>query len=144
MEIKITGLNKFIKRIDPERFSQIKNKALFIWSEILKWKLQEATPVDTSILRQSYRIQEKNNKVVVYNTKKYWLYIHDGTKPHWTSVKNVRKWAQRHGVNPYAVQRAIARKGTKWKKWIPKVLNKSWKAILNKIEKFISKNLENV
>ena len=144
MKIRIEGFHKFIKKVDPARFAEVKNKALFVWAEILKWKLQEETPVDTWILRQSYKVEKKNNAVIVYNTKKYWLYIHDGTKPHWTSAKNVSKWAQRHGVNPYAVVRAIARKWTKWKKWIPKVLNKYWKTILDKIEKFISKNLNDV
>ena len=39
-----------------------------------------------------------------------------GTRPHWVSVKpgsSLYQWARLKGINPYALQRSIARKGTK-------------------------------
>lgn len=42
--------------------------------------------------------------------------VEKGSKPHWTSVKEgtpLRKWADDHGISPYAVQWSIAQKGTK-------------------------------
>ena len=43
----------------------------------------------------------------------YGLYVERGSRPHWAPVAQLRGWARRHGVSPYAVQRAIARKGTR-------------------------------
>ena len=39
-----------------------------------------------------------------------------GSRPHWTSVRpgtSLYRWATHKGINPFAVQRSIARKGTK-------------------------------
>lgn len=39
-----------------------------------------------------------------------------GSRPHWVSVKEgspLRDWADAKGINPYALQRSIAKKGTK-------------------------------
>lgn len=43
-------------------------------------------------------------------------FLEDGTRPHWTSAKpgtDLYRWAIHKGISPYAVQRSIARKGTK-------------------------------
>jgi len=137
----IIWLDEFKKRIDPARFKQIENRAIKIWAEVLKWKIQENTPVDTWLLRNSYKTEPIFQWVRIYNTKKYGLFIHEGTKPHRTSVKNLSAWAKRHWVNPYALQKAIARKWVKGRKWIDKTLStqadKVKKAILN----FIKKNV---
>src|SRR5262245_55479582 len=36
-----------------------------------------------------------------------------GSRPHLPPVAALRGWARRHGVSPYAVQRAIGRRGTR-------------------------------
>lgn len=41
------------------------------------------------------------------------IYVERGTRPHWPPVAALVGWARRHGVSPYAVQRAIARRGTR-------------------------------
>lgn len=43
----------------------------------------------------------------------YAIYLHQGTRPHWVPISKIGPWAKRHGLNPYAVQRSIAKKGTK-------------------------------
>ena len=43
----------------------------------------------------------------------YAIYVHQGTSPHWAPISALAPWARRHGLNPYAVQRSIAAKGTK-------------------------------
>ena len=43
----------------------------------------------------------------------YAPYVEADTRPHWTSVKYLVDWAHRHNINPYALQRKIARYGTK-------------------------------
>ncbi|NUQ07388.1 MAG: hypothetical protein HUU31_26185, partial [Anaerolineae bacterium] len=39
--------------------------------------------------------------------------VERGTPPHWVSVRQVTGWAARRGINLYAVQRAIAQRGTR-------------------------------
>jgi hypothetical protein len=50
------------------------------------------------------------------------IFVHNGTKPHWAPVGALRGWAQRHGINPFALQRSIARKGTKPNPWFEKAV----------------------
>ena len=41
------------------------------------------------------------------------LYVERGTRPHWPPAAPLVGWARRHGVPVFAVQRAIARRGTR-------------------------------
>jgi hypothetical protein len=46
----------------------------------------------------------------------YALPLEEGSRPHWTSARPgspLAKWANMKGISPYAVQRSIAKKGTK-------------------------------
>jgi hypothetical protein len=45
------------------------------------------------------------------------IFVHNGTRPHWAPVGALRGWADRHGINPFALQRSIARKGTRANPW---------------------------
>jgi hypothetical protein len=48
------------------------------------------------------------------------LYAHQGRRPGRPPPgRALEGWARRHGMNPYALARAIGRKGTKGKPWIP-------------------------
>jgi hypothetical protein len=44
---------------------------------------------------------------------RYGAYVERGTRPHWPPRAPLEGWARRHGVPVYAVQRAIARRGTR-------------------------------
>lgn len=59
--------------------------------------------------------------VAIYPTSRHAEYVEHGTKPHWTSVKNLERWAKMKGINPYAVQRGIARHGTRPQPFLHKV-----------------------
>lgn len=51
--------------------------------------------------------------VTIEPTAPYADYVEFGTRPHWTSVHNLESWARLRGINPYALQRHIAKYGTK-------------------------------
>ncbi len=78
-------------------------------------------PVDTGRLRASVtpEIREWTNQPgngvlgVVGTVVKYGAAMELGSKPHWPPIKALEVWARRHGTNAYVVARAIARKGTK-------------------------------
>jgi len=44
---------------------------------------------------------------------RYGVYVEKGTRPHWPPAAPLVGWARRHGVPVIAVQRAIARRGTR-------------------------------
>ena len=78
---------------------------------IFRWLL----PVGVSGYLRQHVIYTWNDllSVSVYPTADYAKYIEYGTRPHWTSVHNLEAWAALKGINPYALQRSIAKRGTK-------------------------------
>ena len=45
--------------------------------------------------------------------RQYGIFVEKGTKPHWVPKAALERWAAQRNIPVYAVQRAIARKGTK-------------------------------
>lgn len=81
-----------------------------------------AAPVHDGRYRQSvgYSLNRAKFQATVGPSVKYAEPVEKGSRPHWVSVKrgsSLRKWADDKGINPYAVQRSIARKGTR-AQWI--------------------------
>ena len=53
------------------------------------------------------------------------LYVERGTRPHYPPVAALVGWARRHGVSPYAVQRAIGRRGTRARPFLAPAFTKN-------------------
>ena len=72
---------------------------------------------DTRRLMNSitHQIEGRGTRLVgrVGPSVRYGLYVERGSRPHWPPVAALAGWARRHGVSPYAVQRSIARRGTR-------------------------------
>lgn len=72
---------------------------------------------DTRRLMNSitHRVRGQGTRLVgeVGPSVRYGLYVERGTRPHWPPLAALVGWARRHGVSPYAVQRGIARRGTR-------------------------------
>ena len=68
-------------------------------------------------LRKSIRYTFENFLTIsVYPAAKHAAPHEYGTRPHWVSVKRgtpLYQWSRMKGINPYAMQRAIAKKGTR-------------------------------
>ena len=68
-------------------------------------------------LKKSIRYSFENFLTIsVYPAAKHAAPHEYGTKPHWVSVKRgtpLYQWSRMKGINPYAMQRAIAKKGTR-------------------------------
>lgn len=94
----------------------------------LQRKIRETGPIHDGEYRRSvkYTIDRRDLSGEVGPRVKYAKWVEEGTRPHWTSVKEgtpLRKWADDKGINPWMVQRAIARKGTKEQRVVTKVYN---------------------
>jgi len=74
---------------------------------------KKETPVDTGMLRGSIQTKVRTLQAIVEPRKKYAIFVHEGTRPHWPPIGAIEGWARRHGIEPFLVARAIARHGTK-------------------------------
>jgi len=70
-------------------------------------------PVDTGRLRSNWRLSVQMLRGELVNTTDYAIFVAKGTKPHWPPIKPIEKWANRKGIPPFLVARAIVRRGTK-------------------------------
>lgn len=70
-------------------------------------------PVDTGRLRSNWRLSVQMLRGELTNATDYAIFVAKGTKPHWPPIKPIEKWANRKGIPPFLVARAIARRGTK-------------------------------
>lgn len=68
----------------------------------------------TGHLWNSIHFSFKNKlSVTIEPTAPYADDVEKGTPPHKIEIEEIRGWALFHGLNPYAVQKSIRRKGTK-------------------------------
>lgn len=72
----------------------------------------QAPKAVTGLLKQTQVIKKPDMRVVASRAN-YAKYVEGGTRPHWTSIDNLREWANLKGISPRAVQIGIARRGTK-------------------------------
>jgi hypothetical protein len=61
---------------------------------------------------------------------RYGVYVERGTRPHWPPRAPLEGWARRHGIPVYAVQRAIARRGTRARPFLEPAFRKNEPAIV--------------
>jgi hypothetical protein len=63
----------------------------------------------------SHQIQGRGERLVgrVGPSVGYGLYVERGSRPHWPPRAALEGWARRHGIPVFAVQRSIARRGTR-------------------------------
>lgn len=96
-------------------------------------RTSDEMPVDTGRLRNSIAAKVASGALPAWGhvgtNVAYGRFVHEGTGAHWAPVGALTRWAKRHGVNPYALQRSIARRGTRarpfmtkgWEKVAPRV-----------------------
>lgn len=150
-EIEVKGLNELIKTaeqypaISEKHINKAINRSLIrIQNEVKR----RAPAGDTQQLRQNWvitmaRFEGKLESGAKRNGYQYGLAIEDGTVPHYVPVKTNQPfqiWAQRRGLNPYAVSRSIAKKGTKAKPFFQPAIDSQ----KNKIDDEFGTALENI
>lgn len=95
-------------------------------------------------LRQSIMMKLIPNNVTIAPNKNYAVSVHEGTPPHYVPVNNprdpLRIWAISKGLNPYAVQKSIAKKGTKPNPFVERTVSKAE----GEVRRIFSQVLENI
>lgn len=126
LKIEIENLDEMQKRF--ERSPEIVGRELTTATkeagkEILRREVMEA-PHDTGNLQRSIQMQFSPIQVKVWPNAKYAKDVHEGTEPHVIPIGDLEGWARRHGTSPYAVQRAIAKRGTKANPFVRRTIEK--------------------
>jgi len=98
---------------------------------------KERAPVDTGRLRATItpEIRREGNTTlgVVGSNVKYAAAVELGSKPHFPPLAALENWARRHGTTAYVVARAIARRGTKAKRFLQGAFDENKDAIVRKL-----------
>lgn len=87
---KVDWLEEVLKKIWNIKTQKVLNTWIKKSIILAQRKAQIETPVDKGILRNSYRTEFKNLEWKLFNTKKYWIFVHEGTKPHEIRIKRKR------------------------------------------------------
>ena len=119
IKYQIKGLEELIRKTDPAILQQPLRDFFKEATWQIQSKVQLETPVNTGQLKDSIHGDVDGASLPLWGTVStnlmYAPFVEEDTRPHWTSVKNLELWARYHGVNPYALQAAIARRGTRGK-----------------------------
>lgn len=146
LSIKLKNPKKFenkLQELDENKTNAIKttlNKAgTLIWAQS-----RRNSPVDTGRLQNSIAkdFNRFNLEMRVGTNVKYAIFVHEGTKPHWPPIDALRPWARSHGISPFVVARAIARKGTKAQPFIKRAVDESENKINRIFESEIRKAID--
>lgn len=101
----------------PVRFLSRLNDLIYDGAVDVQREMRINAPVGaTGDLRRTVDIERGQLSARVSPTAKHAPFVEKGTRPHWTSARPgtaLHRWATHKGLNPYAVQRSIAMKGTK-------------------------------
>lgn len=66
----------------------------------------------TARLRDDWELKVGRFEGYLKSRAPYALGVHEGTPPHYVAPSEIKAWAEKRGINPYAVAHSIAKKGT--------------------------------
>lgn len=116
VQIEIKGLNKLVAIADkyPSVAEKHINKAISrSLARILGAEKREAPFGVSGQLRDRWDLKVGRFQGSLRSGVSYSMAVHDGTRPHFVSVESIRAWANKKGLNPYAVAKSIGKKGTR-------------------------------
>lgn len=115
VNVQVIGLDKLVAIM--EKYPQVSEKHVNAainrsLVRILGTEKKEA-PVATGNLRDNWRVDVGRFEGSLRSNAPYAAAVNNGSRPHFPPVEALRFWAQKRGLNPWAVARSIAKKGTK-------------------------------
>ena len=131
---EIKGVDKLKTRLDLANMSAKPIRNLMrTQGQIIRKQAQKETPKFSGSLSRSIHVQRIQTRgrlpqsVKIYSSRSYAKYVHGDekisgklkltkpytrSKPHYPPIKKLKPWAEAKGLNAYAVQRSIGKKGT--------------------------------
>lgn len=155
IEVEIKGLNKLAEL--AEKYPAISEKHISRAISRSLIRIQDSAkrnaPFGTSgQLRQNWvlkmgRFEGSLGSGAKANSYPYGTAIEFGTGPHRINVSNnepFKLWARRKGLNPYAVAKSIAKKGTKANPFFGKSIDEQQDAVEKEFDQAINGILEEI
>lgn len=119
MTIVTKGFTELAKKLEGNGLNQRLFTALRNSATAVLIAAQNNAPVGaTSNLKRSLSMKLDQGKLqgtVGFDKpgSDYARFVEFGTSPHWAPIAALMRWATQRGLNPWAVQASIAKKGTK-------------------------------
>ncbi len=119
LSINMDEVKRWAATIDDEAAHIVQlytNRALKNSAVIVEQREHKETPKGvTDGLNKSIKqfVTEEAATIGPDHGLKYALYVEKGTKPHMPPVDAITAWAESKGINPWALAKSIAQKGTK-------------------------------
>lgn len=147
--VDTSELEQLVKELQnlagPVLEGQFQHDVLVTGKEIQK-VARRLAPYDTNAMRLSIEVSVTKDSagyaVEVGPTQPYGKYVEYGTRPHKVSPAALSGWAKRKGLNPFAVAKAIERKGTRAHPFMQPALEQSDSFIDRLVDAAISNALK--
>lgn len=125
--IQIEGLDKLRQAINKApHIGAVESKRTIQRSFVrILGQVKRRAPVHTGNLRDRWEIRSQFFRGEMESRVKYAASVEFGSKPHTPPLAALETWAKKHGVNPYALQKAIAKRGTKAQPFFGESVDKS-------------------
>ena len=126
-------LDRQMKRTMEISCDQVRDRA--------RQQLEENKSVDTGELRRSV-IKEVSKdsegwKGVIGPSQPYGEPVEKGSRPHAVSAKKLESWAQKRGINPFALAASIRKKGTRPHPYMLPTLDRMRNKVIQNFENLI-------
>lgn len=126
IEFQLKNFDKLSKMADnyPSISEKGVNSAIFKILTGIKSQVKANAPygVSPKHLRDVWDIEMSRFAGSLKSGVNYGYSVETGTRPHQVSAKALKQWAESKGLNPYAVAKSIAKKGTKANPFMQKTL----------------------
>lgn len=126
-------LEQVVGDLRGEAFLQALREATLIVERAAKVN----APVDTGRLRASITSEVRrsglNVRGAVGSNVEYAAAVELGSRPHFPPIAALETWARRKGISAYLVARAIARRGTKPRRYLQKAYEENEARVVKKI-----------
>jgi hypothetical protein len=143
--VSVDGLNRLQKLAEqyPETSEKYINAAITTsLTRILGAEKVEAPFGVSGVLRDNWRITPGRFTGTLESLAPYAAAVHEGTAPHMVPVDAITPWANKKGLNPWAVAKSIAKKGTKANPFLQRAVDSVEDGISIDFEKALQSTLD--
>ena len=145
--LSVTGLRKLQKI--AEQFPQVSEKYINLAISRSLLRVFGAEKVEapfgiSGLLRDNWQITNGRFEGSLTSKTPYAIFVHEGTAPHMPPVDAITPWANKKGINPWALAMSIAKKGTKANPFLQRAVDSSEAGIESEFETAMQSTLTEV